>query len=160
LFDGASDQGFGLTINETRGADLKRIVPARGASSDWEANTPLPACQTEQKAKRMVTAPFVWDGFMRNLCALPFVLVLYTTSPLASPDVSADDAQAMRAEALADRTPERIHGRFDFMLEDPEAAVDRTSGSGGSPDDDCANVPIRLKRSDGITITKRANVCD
>jgi hypothetical protein len=97
---------------------------------------------------------------MRNLCAAAFLFVAYTTSPLASPDVSADDAEAMRAEALADRGPERIHGRSDFMLEDPDAAADQISGSGGIPDDDCANVPIRLKRSDGVIVTKRTNVCD
>jgi hypothetical protein len=63
-------------------------------------------------------------------------------------------------EALADRAPERIHGRSDFLLEDPDLTVDQTTGSGGQPDDDCTNVPIRVMRSDGLVVTRRVNICD
>jgi hypothetical protein len=97
---------------------------------------------------------------MQSLTALPIVFLLSATPALASQDISAADAEAMRIEALANSAPERVQGRFDFMLEDPDIAVDVTSGSGGQPDDDCASVPVRVKRSDGSTIMKRVNTCD
>jgi hypothetical protein len=82
-------------------------------------------------------------------------------SASASPQVSADDATAMESEALADVAPSRLQGGFDFMLEDPDTAVDETTGRGfDNPYDDCANTPIRAKRSDGSTVIKRLDVCD
>jgi hypothetical protein len=79
----------------------------------------------------------------------------------ASPRVSADDASAMESEALADVAPSRLQGSFDFMLEDPDTAVDQTTGRGSdNPYDDCANTPIRAKRSDGFAAIKRLDVCD
>jgi hypothetical protein len=80
---------------------------------------------------------------------------------VASPAVSADEAVAMQSEALADIAPSRIHGSFDFMLEDPDIAVDQTTGRGSdNPYDDCANTPIRAKRSDGSVVIKKVDVCD
>lgn len=82
---------------------------------------------------------------------------------VSSPTVSADEAAAMQFEALnwADVAPSRVHGSFDFMLEDPDIAVDQTTGRGSdNPYDDCANTPIRAKRSDGSTVIKRVDVCD
>jgi hypothetical protein len=62
----------------------------------------------------------------------------------ASPVVSPEDAETMRLEALADRAPERIHGRFDFLPEDPDMAVDATTGQATSSDDDCWRVPVKV----------------
>jgi hypothetical protein len=90
------------------------------------------------------------------------VIACLTFAPaLASQAVTPEDAQAMQLEAVADSAPDRIHGRFEFLQEDPEAAVDQTNGRGSdNPYDDCAHTPIRAKRSDGSTVTKFINVCD
>ena len=90
-------------------------------------------------------------------------LVMWTALILpasASPVVSPEDAETMRLEALADRAPERIHGRFDFLLEDPDMAVDMTTGQASSGDDDCSRVPVKVRRSDGRVVTQRVDVCD
>jgi hypothetical protein len=78
----------------------------------------------------------------------------------ASPVVSPDDAETMRLEALADSAPEHIQGRFDFLLEDPDVAVDATVGQATSGDDDCSQVPVKVRRSDGRLVTQRVDVCD
>jgi hypothetical protein len=97
---------------------------------------------------------------MRVMVAIA-IAGLAVNSVRASQEVSAHEAAAMQAEALADMEPTEIHGRFDFMLEDPDSVVDQTTGRGsGNPYDDCANTPIRAKRSDGSTIVKRVDVCD
>src|SRR4051812_5976822 len=80
---------------------------------------------------------------------------------LASPSMSSEEADLLRIEALADRAPERVHGRFDFVLEDIDATVDATTGQGlNAPDDDCANVPVITRRLDGRLVKRRVNVCD
>jgi hypothetical protein len=90
--------------------------------------------------------PVIWIG-----------LILPAT---ASPVVSPEDAEIMRLEALADRAPDRIHGRFDFLLEDPDVAVDTTTGQMTPGDDDCSRVPVKVRRSDGRLVTQRVDVCD
>ncbi len=98
---------------------------------------------------------------MRELLARIALVCLFPFAADAAPKVSREDAELMRIEALADRLPERIHGSTDFLLEDPDAAVDRTTGAGkSSTDDDCANIPVVTKRSDGRIVTRRVNVCD
>jgi hypothetical protein len=80
---------------------------------------------------------------------------------LASTVITAEDAQIWQAEALAAKAPERIHGGFDFMLEDFESAVDQTTAIGPVDfKENCARVRIHAKRSDGTTAIKRVNVCD
>jgi hypothetical protein len=97
---------------------------------------------------------------MRVLLVAGIASVLATAS-FASKVMTADDAQILQTEALADRAPERIHGRFDFMLEDYEGAVDQTTASGRVDlSEICHRVPIQAKRSDGTTVIKRVNVCD
>jgi len=87
--------------------------------------------------------------------------LLWSASVFGSPLVSSEDADLLRTEALADRAPERMHGRFDFMLEDMDAGVDRTTGQGlNASDDDCANVPVITRRADGRVVKRRVNVCD
>lgn len=97
---------------------------------------------------------------MRTSTSVAAILLLCATAALASRAISADDAEAMRIEALVDRAPERIQGRFEFILEDPDVSVDATSGSGGQPDDDCAKVPVRVMRGDGVFVTRQVNTCD
>ena len=94
------------------------------------------------------------------------LMVAVIASALATPGaastvITAEDAQILQAEALADATAERVHGRFDFMLEDFESAVDQTTASGPAEfAEGCARVPIHAKRSDGTTVMKRVNVCN
>jgi hypothetical protein len=90
----------------------------------------------------------------------PVMWIALTLPASASPVVSPEDAETMRLEALADRAPDRIHGRFDFMLEDPDVAVDTTTGQATSIDDDCSRVPVKVRRSDGRLVTQRVDVCD
>jgi hypothetical protein len=90
----------------------------------------------------------------------PVIWIALISPAAASPLVSPEDAEIMRLEALADRAPERIHGRFDFLLEDPDVAVDTTTGQATSVDDDCSRVPIKVRRSDGQVVTERVDVCD
>src|SRR3954468_20179533 len=87
--------------------------------------------------------------------------LLGLTPVLASPSMSWEEADLLRIEALADRAPERVHGRFDFVLEDVDASVDATTGQGlNASDDECANVPVFTQRSDGRVVKRRVNVCD
>jgi len=87
--------------------------------------------------------------------------LLGSVSAPASPLVSSEDADLLGAEALAHRAPDRIHGRFDFMLEDPDASVDTTTGQGlNGPREDCVNVHVISRRSDGRLVKRRMNVCD
>jgi hypothetical protein len=90
----------------------------------------------------------------------PVMWIALVLPASASPVVSPDDAETMRREALADRAPDRIHGRFDFLLEDPDMAVDATTGQAGSVDDDCSRVPVKVRRSDGRVVTPRVDICD
>jgi hypothetical protein len=95
---------------------------------------------------------------MRILAFATFVALVVPAS--ASPMVSSEDAEAMRLEALADRAPDHIHGRYEFMLQDPDAAFDMTTGQATFDDDDCSRVPVKIKRSDGRVVSQRVNVCD
>jgi hypothetical protein len=97
---------------------------------------------------------------MRATIAL-FVFVQCIGPTASSSLVSADDAEALRLEALAELAPGRIHGQFDYMLSDPDSNVDATDAAGNwNTGDDCANVPVRAKRSDGKIVMTRVNVCD
>jgi hypothetical protein len=97
---------------------------------------------------------------MRILAAAG-IAFLIASPAFASPVVSADEAEAMQSEALADIAPERMQGRFEFMREDPDMVVDQLNGRGsGDPLDDCAQTPVRVQRSDGTTVIKRVDVCD
>ena len=90
----------------------------------------------------------------------PILWIALILPASASSVVSPEDAETMRLEALADRASDRIHGRFDFMLEDPDVAVDVTTGQASAVDDDCSRVPVKVKRSDGRVVTQRFDVCD
>src|SRR4051812_18393195 len=100
---------------------------------------------------------YSWEVAMRIWPVMWIALILPAS---ASPVVSPEDAETMRLEALADRAPDRIHGSFDFLLEDPDMAVDATTGQATSVDDDCSRVPVKVRRSDGRLVTQRVDVCD
>ena len=87
---------------------------------------------------------------MRLLATLGIACLTFTHA-LAYPVVSSEDAEAMRLEALGDRAPEKLLGGWDNIIEEPiEALMDVTGQD--NPYDDCANTPIRAKRSDGSTV--------
>lgn len=93
---------------------------------------------------------------------IALIAFMQCTGPIASsPLVSADDAEALRLEALGELAASRIHGQFDYMLSDPDSDVDATTSSGNwNAADDCANVSVSTKRSDGKIVMTRVNVCD
>jgi hypothetical protein len=95
-----------------------------------------------------------------RVAAVVAVLLATATSAGASQSVSAEDAETMRLQALADRAPDNIHGSADFILRDPDADVDRTTGRSPDGSEDCSNVPIRTNRSDGAVIVDRIDMCD
>jgi hypothetical protein len=95
-----------------------------------------------------------------RMAAAVAVLLATATSAGASQSISAEDAEAMRLEALADRAPDNIHGPADFVLREPDADVDRTTGRSRDGSEDCSNVPIRTKRGDGAVVVDRVDMCD
>ena len=59
---------------------------------------------------------------------LALVGIAFSSLPLvatASPQVSTEDAEIMRIEALADRAPDRVQG-FTPYIHDLDATVDKT----------------------------------
>ena len=97
---------------------------------------------------------------MRVFVILGAAVVTLSSSALASPLVSSEDAQLMRIEALADRAPDRIQGSAPYIFESPDTAVDLTNGQNVTEPDDCSRVPVLTKRSDEKTISQRIDMCD
>ena len=98
---------------------------------------------------------------MRFWAAIVVAHVTVYSAASASPKVSREEAAEMQADAMANLAASRIHGSFDFVLEDPDIAVDQTTGRGSdNPYNDWAHTPIRAKRSDGSTVVKKIDVCD
>jgi hypothetical protein len=97
---------------------------------------------------------------MRFLAAVSIAL-LVASSAFASPAVSADDAEAMRIEALGDRAPEKIIGDAPYVMEQPIAPVDLTNGRNSAEPEECESVPVRAAPlGDGTKVIKRVNMCD
>jgi hypothetical protein len=93
---------------------------------------------------------------------IALVGIAYLSLPLvatASPQVSSQDAETMRIEALADRVPDRVQG-FTPYIHDLDAMVDRTTGSNMAEPDDCSRVPVLTKRSDGRVVRQLIDMCD
>jgi hypothetical protein len=97
---------------------------------------------------------------MRLLAAVG--VALFVASPaFASPVVSADEAEAMRVEALGDRAPAKIIGDAPYVLEEPIAPVDLTNGRNSAEPQECETVPVRTAPlEDGTKVIKRINRCN
>jgi hypothetical protein len=111
------------------------------------------------------------NGIVRSLDSIPLeasmrVLVAIgiaylTLSPvLASQAVSRDDAEAMRVEALGDRAPEKVLGNAPYVMEEPIAPVDLTTGQNTNEPEECASVHVKTTLSNGTKVSKRINMCD
>lgn len=93
---------------------------------------------------------------------LTLVGIVFFSLPLVattSPQVSAEDAEIMRSEALADRAPDRIQG-FTPYIHDLDASVDQTTGRNMPEPDDCSRVPVLTKRGDGKVVRQFIDMCD
>jgi hypothetical protein len=89
-----------------------------------------------------------------------FAFLTLVSSAPASPFVSSDDSELMRIEALADRAPDRIHGSADYIFDEEDAYVDATTGTNPLDPNNCSQVPVRMKRTDGTVVTRRIGKCD
>jgi hypothetical protein len=96
---------------------------------------------------------------MRVLALVGFAFLSLPLVASASPQVSSQDAETMRIEALADRAPDRIQG-FTPYIQDLDATVDQTTGRNMPDPDDCWRVPVFTKRSDGKVVRQFVDVCD
>jgi hypothetical protein len=97
---------------------------------------------------------------MRFLAAVS-VALLVASPAFASPAMSADDAEAIRIEALGDRAPEKIIGDAPYVLDEPIAPVDLTKGRNSGEPEECETVPVRTAPlEDGTKVIKRINKCN
>jgi hypothetical protein len=96
---------------------------------------------------------------MRVLALVSIAFLSFPLTATASPQVSAEDAEIMRIEALADRAPERIQG-FTPYIHDQDATADPTTGRNMPDPDDCSRVPVLTKRGDGKVVRQLIDMCD
>lgn len=94
---------------------------------------------------------------MRALCGFA-VACAFLTSPVSANPVpaTADDAALLQIEALQDRW----QGRQHFLYDDENQPRPDTVGHAPLDARGCAQQPVRLKRSDGITVVRRLKRCD
>jgi hypothetical protein len=97
---------------------------------------------------------------MRVLLLIGVSLLSIGSNVSASPQVSSDDAELLRIEALADRAPDRIHGAADYLFDDEDAYIDATTGNDPRGQSYCAQVPVQMKRSDGVVVMHRIDMCN
>lgn len=94
---------------------------------------------------------------MRLSVLVSSALLAFIISVQARPLVPVVDEERVRTDEHMIKA-ERLHGRFDFVLDDEDTYSDATTGT--SQRDNCAQTPVRLKRSDGVMVTKRIYMCD
>lgn len=90
-----------------------------------------------------------------SLAIVGFTLLVGPARAATSMPANSDDAALMQIQALQDRWQGRQHFLYDEHQPGPDTV-------GASPFDarDCAQEPVRLKRSDGSTVVKRMKRCD
>ncbi len=96
---------------------------------------------------------------MRVLALVGVAFLSFPLVATASPQVSAEDAETMRIEALADRAPDRVQG-FTPYIHDLDAMMDQTTGRNVPDPDDCSRVPVLSKRGDGKVVRQLIDMCD
>ena len=97
---------------------------------------------------------------MRVLALVGMAFLSFPLVATASPQVSAEDAETMRIEALADRAPDRVQG-FTPYIHDVEGKAGLTTTGRNMPDsDDCSRVPVLTKRDDGKMVRQLIDMCD
>ena len=96
---------------------------------------------------------------MRVLALIGIAFLSFPLVATASPQVSAEDAETMHIEALADRAPDRVQG-FSPYIHDLEAATDLTTGRNMPDPDDCSRVPVLTKRGDDKVVRRLIDMCD
>jgi hypothetical protein len=94
---------------------------------------------------------------MRFLFVATATFFVFSAPLSASPVVSSEAAEDLRIQAIADKA-DRLHGQSDYLYEDEDSFVDATTGV--NKREDCAQAPVRMKRTDGVVIVKRMDVCD
>src|ERR1041385_3706127 len=96
---------------------------------------------------------------MRVLALVGIAFLSFPLVATASPQVSAEDAEIMRIEALADRAPDRVQG-FTPYIHDLDGTADLTTGRNMQDSDDCSRVPVLTKRGDGKVVRQLIDMCD
>jgi hypothetical protein len=96
---------------------------------------------------------------MRMLALVGIAFLSFPLVATASPQVSAEDAEIMRIEALADRAPDRVQG-FTPYIHGLEATTDVTTGRNMPDPDDCSRVPVLTRRGDGKVVRQLIDMCD
>jgi hypothetical protein len=87
-------------------------------------------------------------------------VLLLTTPCTASPsDENAAALSKAKAEGLGGRWEDRWQGRKHILYDDETVVRDGTDGA-AELRDDCKNVVLRFKRSDGTTAVRRESRCD
>lgn len=94
-----------------------------------------------------------------SLAVVAFSTLWGVSHAAAASPTSADDAALMQAEALGDRAPDRWQGRHHYLYDDDHQPNSETVGSGDSNRSNCAQEPVRIRRSDGSTVVRRINRC-
>ena len=91
-------------------------------------------------------------------CILAFCTACLLIAPAsASSGVKPEQGQKVRPEAVVDRYPEWWQGRQHYFFDETNSYRPQTDGSGSADPKECAEV---LKRTDGVSVTRRSNKCD
>jgi hypothetical protein len=96
---------------------------------------------------------------VRVLALIGIAFLSFPLVATASPQVSAEDAETMRIEALADRAPDRVQG-FTAYFHDLDGMVDLTTGRNMPDLDGCSRVPVLTKPGNGKVVRQLIDVCD
>ena len=91
------------------------------------------------------------------------ILAFCTACVLTAPAFASSVVEPRPVEKLpvdvGDRYPERWQGRQHYLFDETYTGP-QTDGRGSPDARECSDVTIQLKRTDGVSVTRRSSRCD